>query len=99
MQETACGQLRAWQDLGVDVELAINASPRELARPGFARRLCERMAAHGVRPGSLAIEIIESALVDTEAVSPVLEALGDWACAWRSTTSAPVSPRSPACAT
>jgi diguanylate cyclase (GGDEF)-like protein/PAS domain S-box-containing protein len=75
VQETACRQLREWQDRRLELELAINVSPRELARPGFARRLGERLAAHGVRPGSLTLEIIESALVDTEAVSPVLDAL------------------------
>ena len=31
-----------------------NAAPQELASPGFARRVGERMAAHGVRPGALA---------------------------------------------
>jgi EAL domain-containing protein (putative c-di-GMP-specific phosphodiesterase class I) len=77
VQETACRQLREWQDQGLELELAINASPRELVRPGFARRLGERLAGHGIRRGSLSLEIIESALVDTEAVSPVLDAIGE----------------------
>ncbi len=71
--DAVCRQARAWQDQGLEVETAFNVSPQELMRPGFARRLEERMAAHGVRPGRLLLEIIESALVDPAAVGAVLE--------------------------
>jgi diguanylate cyclase (GGDEF)-like protein/PAS domain S-box-containing protein len=68
-----CRQARVWRDLGIVVKIAYNASPQELTKPGFARRLGERMAAHGIRPGTLTVEIIESALSDPAAVAPVLE--------------------------
>ena len=71
-----CRQARAWQDLGLDVGVAFNVAPLELTRPGFARRLGERMAEHGVRPGTLTMEIIESALSDPAAVGHVLEQVG-----------------------
>ena len=71
-----CRQARAWQDLGLGVGVAFNVAPLELARPGFARRLGERMAEHGVRPGTLTMEIIESALADPAAVGHVLEQVG-----------------------
>jgi EAL domain-containing protein (putative c-di-GMP-specific phosphodiesterase class I) len=53
--------------------VAYNASPIELARPGFARRLAERMAAHRIGPDMLSLEIIESALADAATVAPVLD--------------------------
>jgi diguanylate cyclase (GGDEF)-like protein/PAS domain S-box-containing protein len=72
-----CRQAREWQDLGLDVDVAFNVSPQELTRPGFARRLGERMAAHGVRRGCLTMEIIESALSEPAAVGEVLRQVGD----------------------
>ena len=71
----ACHQARVWQDLGLELVVGYNAAPQELAKPGFARRVGERMAAHGVRPGTLGVEIIESALADPATVAPVLERL------------------------
>ena len=41
--------------------------------PGYAHRVAERMRAHGLGPGSLVMEIIESALSEPAAVAPVLE--------------------------
>ncbi|MGH2969435.1 MAG: putative bifunctional diguanylate cyclase/phosphodiesterase, partial [Solirubrobacteraceae bacterium] len=75
--DAVCRQARAWQDLGLEIEVAFNASPLELTRPGFAHRVGERMSAHGVRPGTLTVEIIESALADAAAVAPVLERVGE----------------------
>ena len=75
--DSVCRQAREWKDLGLDVEVAFNASPIELARPGFARRLGERMAEHGIGPGMLAVEIIESAVADAAAVAPVLQRVAE----------------------
>jgi diguanylate cyclase (GGDEF)-like protein/PAS domain S-box-containing protein len=74
--DATCRQARAWQDAGLDLEVAFNVSPQELMRPGFARRLGERMTVHGVQAGRLVMEIIESALADPAAVAGVLEQVG-----------------------
>jgi diguanylate cyclase (GGDEF)-like protein len=71
--DAVCWQARAWQDAGIEAVVGYNVSPQELVKPGFARRLGSRLAAHGVRPGGVGIEIIESALADSDAVAPVLE--------------------------
>jgi len=34
--DAVCTQARAWQDLGLELEVAFNASPQELTHPGFA---------------------------------------------------------------
>jgi diguanylate cyclase len=73
--DEACRQARVWQDLGLELVVGYNAAPLEIAKPGFARRVGERMAAHGLGPGKLAVEIIESSLSDPAAVAPVLERL------------------------
>jgi len=71
--DAACRQARAWRDLGLELEVGVNVSPLELAAPGFAHRVADRMRAHGLGAGSLVLEIIESALSEPAAVAPVLE--------------------------
>ena len=71
--DATCRQARAWRDLGLEIEVGFNASPLELVSPGYAHRVAERMRAHGLGPGMLVMEIIESALSEPAAVAPVLE--------------------------
>jgi predicted signal transduction protein with EAL and GGDEF domain len=61
----ACTQLAAWQAAGVAFHghLAVNVSPWQLARADFVPRLREIIAASGVRPQRLTIEITESAVL------------------------------------
>ena len=75
--DATCRQARAWRDLGLDLEVGFNVSPLELVSPVFAHRVAERMRAHGLGPGSLVMEIIESALSEPAAVAPVLERISD----------------------
>jgi diguanylate cyclase (GGDEF)-like protein/PAS domain S-box-containing protein len=75
--DAACLQARAWRDQGLELEVAVNVSPLELASPGFAQRVSDRMRAHGLGPGTLVLEITESALSEPAAVAPVLERIGE----------------------
>ena len=75
--DAVCRQAREWKDLGLDIGVAFNASPLEITRPGFARRLGERVAAYGLGNGALTMEIIESAVADPAKVAPVLERIAE----------------------
>jgi predicted signal transduction protein with EAL and GGDEF domain len=68
--EIALDQLQAWSDLGIDVQLNVNVSPRQLARASFAPMVFERLMARGIAPRSLCLEITEGAVVD--ATGPTL---------------------------
>jgi len=74
--DATCRQARAWRDLGLELEVGYNASPLELMSPSYAHRVADRMRAHGLGPGSLVMEIIESALSEPAAVAPVLDRIG-----------------------
>ncbi len=61
----AVTSLARWQDLGLHhLRLAINASAREIARPEFFGALYQRLTAASINPGSLEIEITESAIME-----------------------------------
>ncbi len=75
--DATCRQARAWRDAGLEIEVAYNVSPLELTSPGFLHRLADRMRAHGLGPGTLVIELTESALSEPAVVSPVLERIAD----------------------
>lgn len=62
--DKACAQVAAWQRAGVAlVPVAVNVSPLQLLDEGFAALVAHTMAAHGVTPAGLSIEITESAAV------------------------------------
>ncbi|WP_160012788.1 EAL domain-containing protein, partial [Rhizobium sp. 18055] len=48
--ETALAQIRAWEDAGLVVDVAINVSPRNLEQPDFADTLREACARHRLAP-------------------------------------------------
>jgi diguanylate cyclase (GGDEF)-like protein/PAS domain S-box-containing protein len=50
--------------------VCVNASPRQLANAAFPARVADVMGRHGLAPGSLALEITESVLME-EAHAPV----------------------------
>ncbi|WP_171016249.1 bifunctional diguanylate cyclase/phosphodiesterase [Pseudomonas sp. F(2018)] len=62
---TALAQSRAWHDqgLGLGLKTAINVSALDLADPGFAGYIAAQLAEHQVQPGSLVVEITESAVM------------------------------------
>jgi len=50
--------------------VCVNTSPRQLANAAFPARVAELMRRHGLEPGTLALEITESVLME-EAHAPV----------------------------
>jgi diguanylate cyclase (GGDEF)-like protein/PAS domain S-box-containing protein len=63
--DEACGALRALDALGiVDFVISVNLSARQLRQRQFVDRLAATLQRHGVRPGSLELEVTESQLMD-----------------------------------
>ncbi|MHC5347597.1 sensor domain-containing protein [Metapseudomonas furukawaii] len=62
--ERACGCLASWQAEWPWLVLAINVSPRDLRKPGFAERISSVLQRHGVPPGRLELEITEGSLLE-----------------------------------
>ncbi len=60
---SACRQLAAWQDAGLEVEIAVNLSTREIQRGLSVAELVQRVEAAGVSPRSLTLEVTESLLI------------------------------------
>jgi len=64
--ETACAQLRRWQDeAGVsDLHMSVNVSTRQLADPDLPRHVRAAVEAAGIDPTHLTLEITEHLLLD-----------------------------------
>ncbi|HEY7925811.1 MAG: putative bifunctional diguanylate cyclase/phosphodiesterase [Candidatus Dormibacteria bacterium] len=77
----ACAQVRRWQQeiAGLqDLNGAVNISPRQLDDPAIVRHVQEALAASGLRPEKLVLEITESILMrDVAAAAARLEDLSD----------------------
>ena len=70
---TACRDGATWQDRFPRAEpllVCVNASARQLANAAFPARVADAMSRYGLAPGSLALEITESVLME-EAHAPV----------------------------
>jgi EAL domain-containing protein (putative c-di-GMP-specific phosphodiesterase class I) len=59
--ELLCRQRLAWQAAGVDPHVTFNVSARQLRRAGFVAHLCKQLDAYGLDPGSVTVELTESA--------------------------------------
>ena len=78
--ETACAQLTVWQAAQPAAErpltVSANVSPRQLAEPSFPNQIGTIIDRSGIRPGSLWLELTETALMhDTESAESALRAL------------------------
>jgi len=73
----ACRQMQAWLGDGVDIgQIAVNVSAFEFRNPGFLAGVRDILAATGLDPGRLEIELTESGLMqDTETTTRVLSEL------------------------
>lgn len=61
----ACRQIVSWQHrLGVDLEIAVNISARQLVSPGLAKTVTEVIERTGIAPDQLCLEVTETALID-----------------------------------
>ena len=61
--EKACEQKRAWLDEGVDINIAINVSARQLFETDFAEKLSACLKHYAITASSIEIEITESAIM------------------------------------
>ena len=79
--EQACVQARQWIDAAVvapTFRVSVNVSPAQLARDGLVTDVAAVLAATGIEPDRLVLEITESALVlDVEVGRARLRALAD----------------------
>ncbi|MEN3110932.1 putative bifunctional diguanylate cyclase/phosphodiesterase [Uliginosibacterium paludis] len=63
--DQACAQLAAWRQAGhAQLYVAVNISPVQLIDPGLEHVLLKAVAAHGIQPGELELEITESVLIE-----------------------------------
>jgi diguanylate cyclase (GGDEF)-like protein len=61
---TACAQVREWRELGwTDLRIAVNVSPRQFRGEGLLATVRDCLAAHGLPPGCLQIEVTEGLLI------------------------------------
>jgi diguanylate cyclase len=67
--DAALAQCRAWVDAGLHLEVSVNVSPTDLVDDGFAAHVADRLAAHGLPPSALVLEVTESLLVTDRAVA------------------------------
>jgi diguanylate cyclase (GGDEF)-like protein/PAS domain S-box-containing protein len=74
--EALTRQVAEWSAAGLDPRVSFNVSPRELHRPDFAGALRASLAASGVDPSRLTMELTESAtLREPERIGPLLREL------------------------
>jgi EAL domain-containing protein (putative c-di-GMP-specific phosphodiesterase class I) len=77
--DALCRQAHAWVPLGVGpdgVRLSFNLSPRELRRSDLVPAIIERVAAYGLEPGTLCVELTESsAMAQPARTAPLLRDL------------------------
>ncbi|MGK5681407.1 putative bifunctional diguanylate cyclase/phosphodiesterase [Actinoplanes sp. URMC 104] len=73
---TACAQFRAWHAAGAGPErISVNVSARQLAEPGFAAVVADALAAAGMAPGELIVEVTETAVFGGGAAVRAVEEL------------------------
>ena len=65
--ELALLQLARWQEMGLEVPVAINVSLHDLADGGFADTITAGLASHGLAADRLNLEVTEGALVSDPA--------------------------------
>ncbi len=81
VMRTACAQLATWHAAGVAIPwVAVNLSVRQVQHPHLPALIADTLAATGLAPAALHLEITESCLVDpiaeTQATLAQVQALG-----------------------
>jgi diguanylate cyclase (GGDEF)-like protein/PAS domain S-box-containing protein len=64
--QTACRQARAWELMGHPLRVGINLSPSQLQSGDLAKRVAEVLAATGVTPRLIELEVTEDILLTDE---------------------------------
>jgi diguanylate cyclase (GGDEF)-like protein len=62
--DQALGQLVSWRKLGIDVQMSVNLSARNLADAELAQQIADILERHRVPPNRLVVEVTESAAMD-----------------------------------
>ncbi|MFD2365581.1 EAL domain-containing protein [Pseudoduganella sp. GCM10020061] len=71
--ERTCSQMQAWEaELGEPVSVAVNLSPRQFHQKNLLRLISDVVQRHAIAPGSLELEITETALMSREQEVDVL---------------------------
>jgi EAL domain-containing protein (putative c-di-GMP-specific phosphodiesterase class I) len=70
----ACAEFAAWPG-NADAYLSVNVSPLQMLDPGFPARVAETLAANGLEPRHLVLEVTENALADESEVIGTLRQL------------------------
>jgi PAS domain S-box-containing protein/diguanylate cyclase (GGDEF)-like protein len=65
--EEVARQACRWRDLGVELRISFNLSPRQMRQPAVMRRLLEKIRAVGADPERLVVELTESVAVESPA--------------------------------
>lgn len=63
---TAAAQQVRWRELGFDLNMSVNLSPRQFRNGDLARKVAECILATGCRPASLEFEITESMIMSKD---------------------------------
>ncbi len=73
-----CAQQVAWAARGLEPQISVNVSPRQLRRLDFIPRVRAHLAQTGANPARITVELTESAMhQDAHDAEPVLRALHD----------------------
>ena len=74
--DQALGQLVTWRDLGIDIQMSVNLSARNLLDAELPQRVAEILDRHNMPPDRLIVEVTESAaMTDPHRAVTVLSAL------------------------
>ena len=66
-------QARAWLDLGIDIEIGFNLSPRQFWQPDLAERVLSQIRSGGLDPARIVVEVTESsAMMDPDRAQEIL---------------------------
>src|SRR5439155_24590424 len=53
--EELCRQLRVWKDLGLDMQMSLNLSPRQLRRPNLVRQVVTAIEGARIDPSRIVV--------------------------------------------
>ncbi|MFC7297123.1 putative bifunctional diguanylate cyclase/phosphodiesterase [Herminiimonas aquatilis] len=75
--QTACEQLKAWErdPRTSDLQIAVNVSARQFLQADFVSLLIDVIAASGINPALLKLELTESMMHDIDATSEKMESI------------------------
>jgi len=69
-------QVKAWAELGMDLEVGFNLSPRQFWQPDLAQRIMHEIHTNGIDPSKILIEVTESsAMMDPDRAQGILTEL------------------------